>query len=94
MFIHYDKTLGKAIKYEKKRREFDYLPLTAESRERAINYALEDTKPMLPMSFVAFFADIVFVDLMKILIVIIFQINVFVKIQIKYLVIIANFIQK
>lgn len=59
MFIHYDETLRKAIKYEEKRREFDYLPLTTEARERAINYALEDTKPMIPMSYVAFFADFV-----------------------------------
>jgi hypothetical protein len=59
MYIHYNEILGKAIKFEKKRREFDYLPLTTEARERAINYALEDTKPMIPMSYVAFFADIV-----------------------------------
>ena len=63
MYIHYDKILGKAIKYEKKRREFDYMPLTAAAKERAINYALEDTKPMIPMSYVAFFADIVLINI-------------------------------
>ena len=62
MYIHYDKILGKAIKYEKKRREFDYLPLTAAAKERAINYAVEDTKPMIPMSYVAFFADFVLIN--------------------------------
>ena len=51
--------LGKALKYERKSREFDNMPLTVDARERAIDYATEDTKPMIPMTYVALFTDII-----------------------------------
>ena len=62
MYLHYDKVYLKALKYERKRREFDAIPLTASAKERAMNYAVEDTRPMIPMLYVAFFADFVLIN--------------------------------